>query len=142
MIDSVLVHGSAVTFGGRGILILGRSGAGKSALALGLLGRGAALVADDQVRLERRGGALVATAPATIAGLIEARGIGLARLPSMPEAPLLVAVDLDQGPEARMPQRVTITHLGIELELISGRDMPHLDLLLTIFVQNGRAFPD
>ncbi len=140
--ESLTVHGSAVAFAGRGILILGGSGSGKSSLALALIGRGAALVADDRVTVLRRGGALVAAAPPAIAGLIEARGIGLLRLPAMEEAPLAVAVDLEKAPAARMPQPVTISFLGVEIELISGRDLPNLDLVLTIFVQNGRAFPD
>ena len=139
---SLIVHGAAVAVAGRGVLILGASGSGKSALALAMIGRGAALVADDRVVLERRGGALVARAPATIAGLIEARGVGILRLPALAEAPLVAAVDLDRPAAARMPQPVTITHLGVGIELISGRDVPNLELVLTIFVQNGRAFPE
>jgi HPr kinase/phosphorylase len=136
------LHGSVVAFGVRGLLILGASGSGKSALALKLIGRGAALVADDRVLIERRGAALVARAPDPIAGLIEARGVGILRLPALPEAPLVLAVDLDRPAEARMPQPVTITHLGVGIALLSGRDVPNLDFVLSFFVQNGRAFPD
>jgi HPr kinase/phosphorylase len=134
------LHGSAVTFAGRGIVILGASGTGKSALALRLVRHGAALVADDRVALERRGAALVASAPAPLAGLIEVRGLGILRLPAAAEAVVTLAVDLDAAPVARMPQRVTVAWLGIEVELISGRDHPNLDLALMVLVQNGRAF--
>jgi HPr kinase/phosphorylase len=140
--DSTILHAAAVALAGRGVLILGASGSGKSALALQLIARGAALVADDRVVLVRRGAALLAGAPASLAGLIEARGFGLLRLPSMPEAPVAVAVDLDRRPAARMPQPVTISLLGCEIGLISGRELPNLDLLVSIFVQNGRAFPE
>ncbi|MFO1141291.1 MAG: serine kinase [Amaricoccus sp.] len=140
--DSLTIHGSAVAFAGRGILILGASGAGKSRLALALIGRGAALVADDRVVLSRRGAALVASAPPALAGLVEARGVGILRLPSLPETPLALAVDLDRPPAARMPQPVTITYLGAEVELISGAGFPNLELVLTFYVQNGRAFPE
>ena len=136
------LHGSAVAFAGRGVLILGGAGTGKSALALALIGRGAALVADDRVEIERRGAALIASAPAALAGLIEVRGVGILRLPAAPEAVVTLAVDLDRPPAARMPQPVTIAWLGVEVELISGRDRPNLDLALTVFVQNGRAFLD
>lgn len=136
---STIVHGSAVTFGGRGLLILGTSGAGKSGLALALIGRGARLVADDQVVIERRGAALVASAPPAIAGLIEARGLGLLRIEPVPEAPLVLAVDLDRPAAARLPQRVAITLLGATLELISGGDLPNLDIVLSMIVQNGGA---
>jgi HPr kinase/phosphorylase len=137
-----LVHGSVVSLAGRGMLILGASGSGKSALALRLIGRGAALVADDRVWVERRGDALVARAPEATAGLIEARGFGLLRVAAVPESPLTVAVDLDRPPAARMPQPVTFACLGLELELIPGREVPDIDLMLTIYVQNGRALPE
>jgi HPr kinase/phosphorylase len=139
---TTIVHGAAVAFAGRGILILGGSGAGKSALALKLIGRGAALVADDRVVLGRRGAALVASPPEAIAGLIEARGFGILRLTPVPEAVLRLAVDLDRPAAARMPQPGTITYLGISIELISGREIPDLDHVLTFIVQNGRAFPE
>jgi HPr kinase/phosphorylase len=140
--ESLNVHGAVVAFAGRGVLILGASGAGKSALAIDLVGRGGALVADDRVELRRRGDALVARAPARLAGLIEARGIGLLRVQPLPEAVVVLAVDLDRSPAARMPQRQTITYLGTSVELISGRDVPILGGVLTICVQNGRAVPD
>lgn len=136
-----LIHASAVAVAGRGLLILGTSGAGKSALALALIGRGAGLVADDQVRLVRRAEVLVASAPTALAGLIEARGIGILRVPHALEVPVALAVDLDDAPAARMPQIRTITYLGVEVELISGRGLPNLELALTILMQNGHAFP-
>lgn len=136
---STIVHGSAVAFAGRAVLILGTSGSGKSTLALALVGRGGQLVADDRVILTRRSGGLVVSSPPTIAGLIEARGIGLLRLTPVPEAPLVLAVDLDRPPAARLPQPVTITHLGVGVELISARNLPNLDLVLSIVLQNGRA---
>jgi HPr kinase/phosphorylase len=139
--DTTIVHGSAVAFAGRGVLILGGSGSGKSALALALIGRGAALVADDRVELARRGNALLAAAPSAIAGLVEARGVGILRLPAVPEAVVTLAVDLDRPPAARMPQPATITLLGIGIELIFAREIPDLDHVLTIVVQNGRDSP-
>jgi HPr kinase/phosphorylase len=138
----LIVHGSAVALAGRGILILGSSGSGKSALALALVAQGAGLVADDSVAIARRGQALVATAPQATAGLLEVRGIGILRLPTVPEAVLTLAVDLDQPPSARMPQGATIGYHGVGIELILGKGIPDLDRALTIIVQNGRAFPD
>lgn len=139
---STIVHGSAVALSGRGLLILGASGTGKSSLALALIGRGARLVSDDQVVLARDGDTLVASAPPSIAGLVEARGLGLLRIPALPAAPIALAVDLDRPAAARLPQRVTITHLGVDIELISGRDLPNLDLVLSIIVQDRHALLD
>lgn len=62
------------------MLLRGPSGAGKSDLALRLIEAGARLVADDQTELSREGKAVFATSPARIAGLIEARGLGIVKL--------------------------------------------------------------
>lgn len=76
------LHATAIVAGECGILVTGRSGAGKSALAVTVVdmararGHFAALVSDDQVWLEQRNGRLVAEAPDPIAGLLELRGYG------------------------------------------------------------------
>ncbi len=67
-----VLHASTVSLGGCGLLILGPSGTGKSALALRLLTRGALLVADDRTELARVDDRLVARCPPALAGLIEA----------------------------------------------------------------------
>jgi HPr kinase/phosphorylase len=140
--ESLTLHASAVAVGGRGVLLLGPSGAGKSALALALIARGAGLIADDRVTLTRAGNALLARAPEPLVGLIEARGIGILRLPAVPEAPLVLAVDLGRPPAARMPHPAAITHLGVDIELILAREIPNIDVLVTIYLHNGRAFPE
>ena len=74
---SQTLHATTVAFDRRGILILGKSGSGKSSLALDLMGRGATLVSDDRVHLSHVPGGLKASPPEAIAGVIEARGVGL-----------------------------------------------------------------
>lgn len=136
------LHASAVAAGGRAVLILGRSGAGKSALALRMIAQGADLVADDRVDLVRAGDRLLASAPAALAGLAEARGVGLLRLPFVAGAEVALAVDLDAAPAARMPQRHTIAFLGVAVELISAANVPDIDVILTLLLRHGRAEPD
>lgn len=77
-----------------GVLILGDSGTGKSDLVLCLLSQGASLVADDRVELSARDGALWAQAPARLAGLLEARGVGIVALPFTPQACVTLVVQL------------------------------------------------
>jgi HPr kinase/phosphorylase len=112
------LHASCVACDGRGLLILGAPGAGKSRLALELVALGAALVADDRVRLRRDGERLAASAPPRLAGLVEARGVGLLRLPFAPSATLAVAVDLDRAETERLPPRRSTAFLGATIPLI------------------------
>ncbi|MGH6749128.1 MAG: HPr kinase/phosphorylase [Methyloceanibacter sp.] len=96
-----LVHGTCVALGKRAALLRGPSGAGKSDLALRFLalsgedGEKALLVADDQVFVGSNGsGELVASAPPTIAGKIEVRGLGIIEVPTLAEARLTLVCDL------------------------------------------------
>src|SRR5207302_4488908 len=117
---SVLIHATAVAIEGRAVLLRGPSGAGKSDLGLRLIDAGARLVADDQSELLRRGDSLIVRAPATIAGLIEVRGIGIVRLAALAEAPVALIVDLVPAETLeRLPVRRTETILGFDLPLIA-----------------------
>jgi HPr kinase/phosphorylase len=133
----VLLHAGAVAVAGRGVLILGPAGSGKAALALRMLALGAALVADDRVELRARGPALVASAPAALAGLVEARGFGILRVPALAEAPLFCAVDLGEAPAARLPHWRKFVLLDREIDLIPGRGIPDLGSILMVFAQCG-----
>lgn len=94
-VSTTLANVTCVAIGGRGVLIEGAPGSGKSSLALALIDRGAALIGDDGVTLEAREGRLWAAPPPTIAGLIEVRNLGLVPLPAG-EAPLALVVRLDR----------------------------------------------
>lgn len=116
---AVNLHATAVALdAARGVLILGRSGAGKSALGLELMALGAQLVSDDRVDVARRDGALWASAPATIRGRIEARGIGLLEAAPLDAAQLVLVVDLDRPEPDRLPPHRVTEILGISLPLV------------------------
>ena len=137
------VHASAVGVPGQGssvsgVLILGASGSGKSALALDLISRGAKLVADDRVVLRAEDGVLCAEAPDAIKGRIEARGIGLLQVEALEGCVVRYVVDLDQMPDQRLPAPQTITILGCDLPLIKGAGIPHLAQTLTVLLAGGR----
>jgi serine kinase of HPr protein (carbohydrate metabolism regulator) len=101
--SSERVHASAVAIGGRAVLIGGLPGMGKSDLALRLIDRGAILISDDYCDVRRMEGRVRASAPATILGKIEMRGVGIVELPTVQEIPVALFVDLDHAPE-RMPE--------------------------------------
>lgn len=121
----LLVHGTCVTFSRTAVLIRGPSGSGKSDLALRFLflsRRGPAaveaplLVSDDQVMLERIDGKLIARAPETIRGKLEARGVGIVEVKSAPDAEVFALVDLvAPGEVERMPEPGREHLLGVSL---------------------------
>lgn len=101
---SVTLHATCVAIGGRGVLLTGASGSGKSDLALRLIDRGAELVSDDGTVVEARGGGLFARPSPNIAGKIEVRGIGILEMPHRAEASMALWVALDEAP-VRMPDK-------------------------------------
>jgi len=116
---SLLLHATAVEIDGRAVLLRGPSGSGKSDLGLRLIDAGARLVADDQSELSRHGDVLMVRAPATIAGLLEVRGLGILRLDALGEAPVgLIAELVPADRVERMPPRRTSAILGIAVPLI------------------------
>lgn len=116
------IHATAILLAGKGVLIRGPSGSGKSLLALYLLdifasrGRDAVLVSDDRVELESDGETILLHTPATIAGLIELRGHGIVSRPYQSGKRLDLVVDLVPALE-RMPEdndfRTTLS--GVEI---------------------------
>lgn len=104
------VHATTIAVAGRAALIRGPSGAGKSDLALRCLAatpsplfpQPAQLVADDQTLLTRRASRIMVSAPASIRGQFEIRGLGIVTLPALDEAQLALIVELTQS--ADMPR--------------------------------------
>ena len=118
--DPILVHATAIAIEGRAVLLRGRSGAGKSDLALRLIEGGARLVADDQVNLQRAGDRVLVTAPAAIAGLLEVRGVGIVRIEAIAEATLAMLADLVPSEEVeRFPEARCENVLGVPISSIT-----------------------
>ena len=118
--QGVHVHASCVAIAGRAVLIGGASGRGKSDLALRLIDRGARLIADDQTLLEPSGGRLLASAPPTIAGRIEIRGVGIVAMEAVRDVPVALFVDLDAAAE-RLPE-------GAGKRVLAGISIPSIAL--------------
>ena len=115
------VHATCIALASDGVIVRGPPGSGKSDLALRLIDGGARLVADDYVELDVDGGDLIASAPEAIAGLLEVRGLGVAKVPSIERARVAMVVDLVAADAIeRLPEPATCELLGIQL--------PHLRL--------------
>jgi len=117
MREPATLHATTVAIDGRGVLIEGPSGSGKSDLALRLIDRGALLVADDRTVVTRAGTDLIADVPDRIAGLIEVRGLGLVPLPFVAAVPLWLVVRLGEAIE-RLPETATTPIDGVMLPLL------------------------
>jgi HPr kinase/phosphorylase len=101
------------------VLFRGPSGIGKSDLALRLIDDGAVLVADDQVDLQTGEDGLMASAPETIRGMLEVRGVGLVRLPVAEKAAVVAIIDLVEPDDEieRLPEPREAQIAGITLPL-------------------------
>ena len=111
-----MLHASCVAIGGRAVLLAGRSGVGKSDLAMRLIDRGAVLVSDDYTRLIRQDGGLRASPPATIAGGIEVRGVGIVAMPYVADVPVALLIDLEAA-VTRMPEPATRRLAGVDVPI-------------------------
>ena len=86
--------GTCIAFSEDAVLFRGPSGCGKSDLALRCINRGATLISDDQTVLCKENNKIFASPPATIAGKLEVRGLGIVEFPYIKRAQLALVLDL------------------------------------------------
>ena len=138
------LHAGCVLLGEAGVLIRGEAGVGKSSLAVRLVaarraaGRFAAHVSDDRTLVEAAHGRLIARPHPAIAGLVERRGLGLARVPYEGAAILRLVVDLQRERPPRLPvdDERSVTLEGVLLPRLAGR----LDDVATL-VEEALSWP-
>lgn len=135
------LHGTVVSRSGRGVLIIGKSGSGKSQLAFELMALGADLVADDRVDLMKEDQEVILLSPRSIKGKIEARGIGLIRVRSIDQARLAIVVDMDKTVTTRLPAPKTTPILGTEVPLVHGKNCSGLGAVIWCLLGGGQILP-
>jgi serine kinase of HPr protein (carbohydrate metabolism regulator) len=118
-LSSEAVHASSVAIDDRAILITGVSGSGKSDLALRLIDRGFTLISDDQTLVRRDGDRLIASAPPTIRGKLEIRGIGIIQMETTSDVPVALLVELTSDIQRLPDDSRECPVLGINLPLVT-----------------------
>jgi HPr kinase/phosphorylase len=130
------VHGTAVSIDGKGLLILGQSGSGKSQLALALITHGAKLISDDQVILINTESEIILSAPKSISGKIEARFVGILKMPVL-IAPLYLVIDLDQKELDRLPKKKFVTYFDKKIPALNANGIKKVEYSLIPLLKNN-----
>lgn len=123
--DRITQHGTLLDVNGVGVLVRGKSGLGKSEVALELVRRGHQLVADDRVDIyQREKGVIVGEAPDLLKRYLEIRGIGIVNVVHLfgvkafkESKKIMLVIDLEHWDQKRDYDR-----LGIEEEQITYFD--------------------
>ncbi|MBD3615566.1 MAG: HPr kinase/phosphorylase [Gracilimonas sp.] len=130
-----MVHGSMMDVYGIGILVAGKSGIGKSEVALDLVERGHRLVADDVVMLTKKNNVLMSSATEMSKHFMEIRGLGIVDVMSMfgirairYQKRLEVVLELTLWDETREVERTGLNHDSVN---ILGLDIPLIHLPIT-----------
>ena len=134
---SLIMHATCVDVNGSGVLIVGRSGSGKSSLAINLLALGSKLVADDQCELIRKNNGFRISKPASLPKSIEIRGVGLVSVPMVNETSLGWVVNMDEVEKERMPTPRFTEIGGLRVPTVFGKDMDDLASRIYVLVSNA-----
>jgi HPr kinase/phosphorylase len=134
---SLIMHATCVDINGSGVLIVGRSGSGKSSLAINLLALGSKLVADDQCEIVKNNNRFRVYKPASLPKSIEIRGIGLVSVPMVVETSLDWVVDMDETETERMPDLRFTEIGGYRVPTVFGKNMDELASRIYVLVSNA-----
>jgi len=134
--DSLIMHATCVDINGSGVLIVGRSGSGKSSLAINLIALGSTLVADDQCEIVKKNNKLSVFKPTSLPSSIEIRGVGLVSVPMDVETSLDWVVNMDEAETQRMPDLQFTEIDGYRIPTIFGKNMDDLASRIYVLVSN------
>ena len=120
----------------KGVLILGKSGSGKSSLALSLVANGAQLVCDDRVQLQVKNKILMMTKPSSLPSALEVRGLGLIKVPLITEARVDLIIDMGLTSDSRLGGH-KMELVGVEIPCVKGQNFYGLSDAIIVWSKYG-----
>ena len=139
--DNTIIHATTVSVDGKGLIILGGSGSGKSSLAIGLLALGAELVADDQTELKKIKSKVFASPPKNLPIGIESYGLGIVKAPVCSvSVQVSFVADLSGRSEKRLPEAEQIILLGSKFPIFKLGN--HKDPVSSLFLLMKYGYVD
>ena len=119
--DMINIHATLVKIMDKGVLLIGKSGIGKSDVALRLImDKNALLVADDRVNIKVCNDILIGSSPDEIRGKLEVRNIGIVETEYAENTKIDLCVELvnDRSKLERMPLTKYEEILGVSIPKI------------------------
>ena len=120
----------------KGVLILGKSGSGKSSLALSLVANGAQLVCDDRAHLQVKNKILMMTKPSSLPSALEVRGLGLIKVPLITEARVDLIIDMGLTSDSRLGGH-KMELVGVEIPCVKGQNFYGLSDAIIVWSKYG-----
>ena len=120
----------------KGVLILGKSGSGKSSLALSLVANGAQLVCDDRAQLQVKNEILMMTKPPSLPNALEVRGLGLIKVQLITEARVDLIIDMELTSDSRLGGH-KMELFGVEIPCVKGQNFYGLSDAIIVWSKYG-----
>tara|TARA_Y100001934_G_C12073457_1_gene641234 strand:+ start:62 stop:547 length:486 start_codon:yes stop_codon:yes gene_type:complete len=134
-----ILHASSIEVNGKALINEAAPKSGKSALALEMIALGAKLIADDRTEFFKKDGVVYARSPENLPIGIEARGIGILRLPTCSFAPVLFFIEIcDEFSRTQSSQPQEKMILGKAFEFYQLSVMSSTASTLYLLMQHGK----
>ena len=135
--NTKILHASSIDIDGKGVVILGKSGSGKSNLAIKLISMGAKLISDDQTYFKLKDNKIIISKPKTTPNFIEARGIGLIKTPMVMSAKLFCFVNITNIELERLPYEEKKYCFGKKIKMIEFNPIYNNESALFLSLRYG-----
>jgi HPr kinase/phosphorylase len=149
------IHATLVQVHSSGVLLIGRSGIGKSEIAVELIRRGHRLVADDRVEVRALKKKLYGSSPKNIARHVEIRGLGIFEVTKIfginaytESSEIDYAIKLNEqdtinrvGVESEPLEILNVKIPTLEIPVLPGRDMGEIvEIAVTLLKLKGNGY--